>query len=89
MPLLFRFLLFAALLYVIIKWLWKTPFHRRPGARRTGSSPDAIEEMKRDPVCGVFVPESQAVILRKKGEVLYFCSRGCREKFLHSGRGTP
>ena len=87
MPFLFRFLLFGALLYLIIIWIWKPPLTRRPDARRTGSSSNEIEGMKRDSVCGVFVPESQAVILREKGETLYFCSGECREKFLHSGRG--
>ncbi len=36
-----------------------------------------IEEMKKDPVCGTYVPESQAI--RYHGN--YFCSEDCKEKF--------
>lgn len=35
----------------------------------------------RDPVCGVFVSEEDAVIGRHEGERLYFCSMACLEKY--------
>jgi YHS domain-containing protein len=38
--------------------------------------------MKRDPVCNMEVREEDAVTAECNGEVLYFCSEGCREKFL-------
>jgi YHS domain-containing protein len=41
--------------------------------------------MRRDPVCNMEVREEDAVTAECNGEVLYFCSEGCREKFLKEG----
>ena len=38
-------------------------------------------ELKRDPVCGTYVPESTAVTLKVRGGTLYFCSAACRDKY--------
>lgn len=38
--------------------------------------------MKRDPVCNMEVDEQTAVTAECEGERYYFCSEGCREKFL-------
>lgn len=38
--------------------------------------------MKKDPVCKMEVDENLAINLECDGEVYYFCSEGCREKFL-------
>jgi len=38
--------------------------------------------MKRDPVCNMEVREEDALTEECNGEVYYFCSEGCREKFL-------
>jgi YHS domain-containing protein len=38
-------------------------------------------ELKRDPVCGTFISAATAVQKRVGGEVYYFCSARCREKF--------
>jgi alkyl hydroperoxide reductase subunit F len=38
--------------------------------------------MKKDPVCNMDVNESDALKTECNGEVYYFCSEGCREKFL-------
>jgi YHS domain-containing protein len=42
-------------------------------------------KLVRDPVCGMHLAEGLAVRQRQGGEVLYFCSEECREKFV----GTP
>jgi YHS domain-containing protein len=39
------------------------------------------ESTHRDPVCGVFVAEDDAVIGRHEGQRLYFCSMACLEKY--------
>jgi YHS domain-containing protein len=44
-------------------------------------SPPRGEAAFRDPVCGVFVGEEDAVIGRYQGERIYFCSRECLEKY--------
>lgn len=40
--------------------------------------------MKRDPICHMEVPEEQAYTAGYEGETYYFCSEGCRDRFLHS-----
>jgi uncharacterized protein len=47
---------------------------------------DAVtRRLVRDPVCGMHLAEGLAVTQRQGGEVVYFCSEECREKFV----GTP
>ncbi|MHC4321642.1 MAG: FAD-dependent oxidoreductase [Planctomycetota bacterium] len=38
--------------------------------------------MKKDPVCNMEVDENSAIIAECVGVIYYFCSEGCREKFL-------
>jgi len=47
---------------------------------------DAVtRKLVRDPVCGMHLAAGLAITERQGGEVLYFCSEQCREKFA----GTP
>ncbi|TFG76801.1 MAG: YHS domain-containing protein [Chrysiogenales bacterium] len=76
----FRFLLLAGIIYLLFKWLFKSP----PPAARPRSfdrQGQAIEEMVQDPVCGTYVPAGQALPLTREKETFYFCSDECREKF--------
>ncbi len=38
-------------------------------------------ELKKDPVCGTFVPASTTNKLTVGGETVYFCSPECRNKY--------
>ena len=38
--------------------------------------------MKKDPVCQMLVEERNALTAESDDKVFYFCSSGCREKFL-------
>ncbi len=38
----------------------------------------------KDPVCGVYVSEDDAVVGRLEGERIYFCSMECLEKYRES-----
>jgi YHS domain-containing protein len=38
-------------------------------------------KLRRDPVCGTYIPESTAVQLKVRGETLHFCSTACRDKY--------
>jgi uncharacterized protein len=42
----------------------------------TGGGP-----LKRDPVCGTYIPADASVRKSVNGEVLYFCSPECRDKY--------
>ncbi len=76
----FRLILLAGIVYLLLKWLRRSapPKEKEPTFQRQDP---AVEEMMRDPVCGTYVPASQAVTLKQEKETLYFCSEECREKF--------
>jgi len=44
-------------------------------------------ELKRDPVCGVYVSTATSVKITEGGQVLHFCSPACRDKY-RSGQGA-
>ncbi len=43
--------------------------------------PNSAVATHRDPVCGLYVSEDDAVIGRLEGERHYFCSKDCLDKF--------
>jgi len=38
-------------------------------------------ELKKDPICGTFISTTGAVHKKVGGEMYYFCSAECRDKF--------
>ncbi len=54
---------------------------------RTSSGPPKADALKRDPVCGVYVPAATAVKRTAGGEVVHFCSEECAGKYSASRRG--
>lgn len=54
-----------------------------PVQRRTRRGvPERGVQMVRDPVCGTFLPPSEALTLSgRSGSVHYFCSETCRRRF--------
>jgi YHS domain-containing protein len=38
-------------------------------------------ELKQDPVCGTFVSTTSSIQKTVNGELVYFCSAACRDKF--------
>jgi uncharacterized protein len=86
------FFRFIALLIVfaIVRYLVTTvarTFSRakNPQAARATENPAAASasgcELKRDPVCGTFVPTNTSVKETINGELVHFCSVACRDKF--------
>jgi YHS domain-containing protein len=45
-------------------------------------SPPISGELKRDPVCGTFVPASTTYHKTLKGQSYHFCSAECRDKYV-------
>ena len=41
-------------------------------------------ELKRDPVCGTFTPAATSIHEKVGGEIFYFCSTQCRDKYVAS-----
>ena len=42
----------------------------------------------KDPVCGMTVDEATAIHAERDGKTYYFCSEGCRQKFLSAPAGA-
>jgi len=84
---LLRFLLLLGIGYFLYKVLWKGEglglFKSKSKKKRTRhyKSPKVIEEMKKDPICGTYLPENQAIKYRQHSTTYYFCSEECKQKF--------
>ncbi len=81
----FRLILLAGIIYLLIKWLRKGAAPEKR-ARAFDRQDLAVEEMVQDPVCGTYIPSSQALKLTQEKETFFFCSSECRDKFL-AGQG--
>jgi YHS domain-containing protein len=86
-----RLVLLGVLIYVLYKILWKGdwfPSLFSKNSKRRNNSPTGgpIEQMKRDPVCGTFIPENQAIKYKNGKETLYFCSEECKQTYLFEKR---
>ncbi len=43
---------------------------------------DEKDTLVQDPVCGIFLPKSQALSVNWKSDILYFCSDECKIEFM-------
>ncbi|MGH9630980.1 MAG: hypothetical protein ACRD7E_21945 [Bryobacteraceae bacterium] len=43
-------------------------------------------ELKKDPVCGTFVPAATSIKKTVSGDVVHFCSLTCRDKYLEKAK---
>lgn len=68
------------LILLVIRALWKLVAGILEGAgyRQVGPSDRGAVKLQRDPVCGVYVSPSTALVARASGETFYFCSEKCR-----------
>lgn len=60
-----------------VSQLMKPPLPNQPPGGRVEA-----EELVQDPVCKTFIPRRDALKARKDGQDYYFCSEGCRKRFL-------
>jgi uncharacterized protein len=81
--LLVTLLIFVAVKFVIgiLRYLQSDPSQKL--SEETGAK-SGVNEMVKDPVCGVYIAASEAVTVATKHGRLYFCSPKCREKFLEN-----
>jgi uncharacterized protein len=81
---LIRFIILAITSYLGFKIVQKIALHffarEIPSPR---PRPEVTtDELVQDPVCKVFVPRRNALKATKNGEDYFFCSEGCRKRFL-------
>ena len=83
---LLRWLIIGILVYFLFRVLFKGKLLGIFRKKRESGSPSHLEEMKKDPVCGTYVPESQAIKMNWNQKTIYFCSKKCQDEFnkLHS-----
>ncbi len=73
-------LIFFLILLAVVYWVVK----RALSPNRRKLADEKGEEMVQDPVCGCFVPKSQAYQASYGGKSLSFCSEECYRKYLAS-----
>lgn len=84
-----RLILFLILAYFGIKTvlLLSRYFRRRSEQHAYGPEQTmAVNDMVRDPVCGVYIASRDALTLARNGAKVFFCSEECRRQFLNSHR---
>ena len=77
---LIRFLVMGLLLYIGYRIVVSLLSAKKPLTKQDERVSPATET-HRDPVCGVYVSEEDAVIGKLEGQRHYFCSMDCLEKF--------
>jgi len=80
---LFLLLTLGYLISFLYRKLWKNTDYTDKNKSNDISKP---EEMKQDPVCKTYIPKSQAVKYRHKGENLYFCSEECKNRYIKENK---
>lgn len=58
------------------------PAGQQPAGMRSSSGmPTSAGELRKDPVCGTFIPIGTSLKKKINGETMHFCSADCRDKF--------
>ena len=50
---------------------------------------DPVDELVQDPVCKVYVPRREAIVLKGQEKSVYFCSEKCRDHYVQQGGQQP
>jgi YHS domain-containing protein len=75
-----RLLIWLLLIYIGYRLIMSLVTGKKPDAVSQGSTTDA-STTHRDPVCGMYVSEEDAVVGKLDGQRHYFCSMSCLEKY--------
>jgi YHS domain-containing protein len=83
----FRFIVLPVLLFYVVRSILIgviEGFRSTSGPRSAVRQPPAVPaggELKKDPVCGTYVSTAASITRKVNGEVLYFCSQECSDKY--------
>ncbi len=75
-----KLLIWGLLLYIGYRIILSVTSSKKPEVKPAGNKM-ADTVTYRDPVCGIYVSEEQAVVGNHDGQRHYFCSMGCLEKY--------
>ena len=79
MKYLIQVILGLAIAYLI--YLLFLMFKKEKGIKSKADDDQPAEEIKRDPICGTYIPISQTLKYEEENQILHFCSRQCLEKY--------
>ncbi len=87
-----RFLIRVAVVFVIVlaalstlRGLFATTSPSRSPSSGNSSGGAKTGKLVKDPVCGTYVSDNQAISANRGSEVFHFCSDECRRKFIATG----
>jgi YHS domain-containing protein len=89
------FLIRAALVVLALYVLWRACARLlRSLSLRAGVSSDVsgalpVDELVQDPVCKLYVPRREAVVLKQGGATVFFCSAACRDQYVPQAGRHP
>jgi YHS domain-containing protein len=81
-------ILFPLLLFALLRSFLRGFFQSKRDVRRDAAPaaerPNLVTggELKKDPVCGVYVSTGASVTRTVDGRVVHFCSTECRDKYV-------
>ena len=80
-----REFLLPLLVFLLLRSLLRGVFAAMRSPSRPAAQPHQPAQsggvLKKDPVCGTYVSTNTAVTRNVNGDLVYFCSRECAEKF--------
>lgn len=79
-----RFVILFLVVVLVLRWVLR--------ALGLGPKPPREEraaQLKRDPICGMFVDPRVSLAEPGPGETLYFCSEPCRQEYRLRQRSLP
>jgi uncharacterized protein len=49
-----------------------------------GRGPNEVDDvLVQDPVCKTYVPQHGSIHIRRHGQLIFFCSEECRDRYIH------
>jgi YHS domain-containing protein len=83
----FRFIVLPVLLFWLVRAILRSVFEgfrSTLGPRSAARQPPSVRsggELKKDPVCGTYVSTATSIARTVNGEIFYFCSQECSDKY--------
>ena len=79
----------AVILYYVLKGFFRPRREVRDAERGPSSTGRAeSKELVQDPYCQTYIPRNNAVQARIDGEIFYFCSEACMNRYLGEQKRT-
>lgn len=90
----FKLFIYALFLYVLYRLLTggrkKKPVTHGSGRQSAGPGELAAhDQLVEDPVCHIYIPKRQAIVLQESDTLVYFCSEQCRKMYCDARATNP